>query len=482
MTSSGEQELINRETEVQHADTTQQNEKKVYFTRAEVEKHNTEEDLWVVINNKVYELSKYIKRHPGGKKVMKDAAGKDASEKWFLAGHSHKAQELMKEFVIGEVYPNETYEILISAHKSKLAEVFPYIGFLIFLLFIFICIRNSESIYSMAKSSNSEKIDIFPFLLGIFPSIFLIMSAINLWFGKTFRTHRIGGLSFLIQYAFSWYFYFTDYAWFKESFLVWSLLLNGCLQAITAIIEIGPTLSTKDNGEYFGNKGQTVSRDFIVENLYYQILTTFSSLYYYPQYYNFLKSNIIGKVIEIVFVFLPFAIVRPFFPKTVLRDALKKSKDLSTNDHTTFFMIANLSIKFVVIFGKHYMGLFLNAVRFIGGLNSPHEEKLLQFMMLANAGTVSVSTFLHTLKFKNQLPAKIAMTVYLMFLYTPAIAIYQMVPHCYPYWKMFIIFTVGAIINFTPRKIQFTWYYLIAGVFILYENNLLSDEVRSLIY
>ena len=37
------------------------------FTRKEVAQHNQDNDLWVIINNKVYDLTKFSKIHPGGK-------------------------------------------------------------------------------------------------------------------------------------------------------------------------------------------------------------------------------------------------------------------------------------------------------------------------------------------------------------------------------------------------------------------------------
>ena len=49
------------------------------ISMAEVKKHSTPDDCWVVLNGKVYDLSKFHSEHPGGSKLITNNAGKDAT-------------------------------------------------------------------------------------------------------------------------------------------------------------------------------------------------------------------------------------------------------------------------------------------------------------------------------------------------------------------------------------------------------------------
>jgi len=52
------------------------------LTMDEVNKHNSEGDLWVIIEGSVYDLTAFLPDHPGGKKAIMLFAGKDATEEF----------------------------------------------------------------------------------------------------------------------------------------------------------------------------------------------------------------------------------------------------------------------------------------------------------------------------------------------------------------------------------------------------------------
>ena len=84
----------------------------------ELEKHNNPQDLWLVIDNKVYDLTKYQNEHPGSDTILQDLAGKDATQDFYDVGHSNDAITKMKSLEIGiynqpikdRIINNETIE------------------------------------------------------------------------------------------------------------------------------------------------------------------------------------------------------------------------------------------------------------------------------------------------------------------------------------------------------------------------------------
>ena len=46
----------------------------------EINKHNTEDDCWIAVYDQIYNVTKFLDKHPGGKKVLMELAGKDGTE------------------------------------------------------------------------------------------------------------------------------------------------------------------------------------------------------------------------------------------------------------------------------------------------------------------------------------------------------------------------------------------------------------------
>jgi len=67
----------------------------------EVKKHNKKDDAWVVINNQVCDLTKFMNEHPGGVDVIMQNAGKDASTEWNTIHSPGTIQRIAPKVIIG---------------------------------------------------------------------------------------------------------------------------------------------------------------------------------------------------------------------------------------------------------------------------------------------------------------------------------------------------------------------------------------------
>uniref|UniRef100_A0A8D0BTS3 Cytochrome b5 type B n=1 Tax=Salvator merianae TaxID=96440 RepID=A0A8D0BTS3_SALMN len=76
-----------------------------FFTLAEVAKRNTDRETWLVIRGRVYDVTRFLAEHPGGEEVLLEQAGRDATESFEDVGHSLDAQDMLRQYLIGEVHP-----------------------------------------------------------------------------------------------------------------------------------------------------------------------------------------------------------------------------------------------------------------------------------------------------------------------------------------------------------------------------------------
>ncbi|XDV53434.1 hypothetical protein PO909_021934, partial [Leuciscus waleckii] len=78
------------------------------YTWEEVQKHTKFGDQWIVVERKVYNVSQWVKRHPGGLRILGHYAGEDATEA-FTAFHPDLplVRKYMKPLLIGELEASE---------------------------------------------------------------------------------------------------------------------------------------------------------------------------------------------------------------------------------------------------------------------------------------------------------------------------------------------------------------------------------------
>ncbi|OJJ45504.1 hypothetical protein ASPZODRAFT_69659 [Penicilliopsis zonata CBS 506.65] len=73
------------------------------FTLSEIAEHNTKNDLYMIVHDKVYDCGSFVDEHPGGEEVLLDVAGQDGTEAFEDVGHSDEAREILEGLLVGTV-------------------------------------------------------------------------------------------------------------------------------------------------------------------------------------------------------------------------------------------------------------------------------------------------------------------------------------------------------------------------------------------
>ena len=72
----------------------------------EIRSHNKEDDCWLVVKNRVYDVSDFLKKHPNHIKRILKKAGTDVTYDYKM--HSSNQKKIWKDYLIGTVATNNT--------------------------------------------------------------------------------------------------------------------------------------------------------------------------------------------------------------------------------------------------------------------------------------------------------------------------------------------------------------------------------------
>jgi len=90
------------------------------ITFEDLKQNNKKESLYILIHQKVYNVSKFIDEHPGGDEVILAETGKDATEAFEDVGHSDEARAILKGLFIGEFEKDGALKVkpVYDSHSS----------------------------------------------------------------------------------------------------------------------------------------------------------------------------------------------------------------------------------------------------------------------------------------------------------------------------------------------------------------------------
>ena len=102
------QSIVNQQTTTQittqsEVQTSTQGEEK-FYTMTQVAQHNSKESCWTVIRGRVYDLTQWIDKHPGGPDKILALCGKDGTQAFEdKHGGQEKPEKTLEQFEIGKL-------------------------------------------------------------------------------------------------------------------------------------------------------------------------------------------------------------------------------------------------------------------------------------------------------------------------------------------------------------------------------------------
>ncbi|KAL4715407.1 hypothetical protein ACJJTC_015178 [Scirpophaga incertulas] len=97
------------------------------YTLSEVAQNKGREGqaIWVVYKDSVYDVTNYIREHPGGEDTIIEEAGLDATKVFDSVGHTADAKTIMEKLKIGELVEHEKKYDENGKKKKKVVTVPP---------------------------------------------------------------------------------------------------------------------------------------------------------------------------------------------------------------------------------------------------------------------------------------------------------------------------------------------------------------------
>jgi hypothetical protein len=236
---------------------------------------------------------------------------------------------------------------------------------------------------------------------------FLMTKWVRLITDTTFQFHRVVGLLYLVLWVSSLGLYFWNYSFYaNKSGLDWWLPLTGLIQSCTAAYYF-TFLPTKPDPGYYSDKN-TLSYQFVQENSFFALLLLWQCVYLSNYFYPIIHRMV---WLELIMVFIPYVFRDMFWPKTSFRDSIKNARN-KTFGNRNFIIISTWITKCFYIWAKHYIGFFLNYVRFLNQITS-EQQYYIHLLLIWSGFATTIAMFLHTLKFKGYIGPRTALMVYM---------------------------------------------------------------------
>lgn len=189
------------------------------LTATEVAEHNTSNDCYIIVSERVYDLSGFGEKHPGGADAINKTCGKDGTSLFSTRGkvgepHPDKAKQTLEQFYVGDLVGSASVDVQNYVPTKSAPTAYdddfswgPYpaiwpitAGWLVLLLVAWRANKRWPMVFSRVRLMRATSMTLFVVLVTVASGgVFMATTGKSVLFGLVVRRlHAYAGWTFVL--------------------------------------------------------------------------------------------------------------------------------------------------------------------------------------------------------------------------------------------------------------------------------------------
>jgi hypothetical protein len=137
--------------------------------------------------------------------------------------------------------------------------------------------------------------------------------------------------------------------------------------------------------------------------------------------------------------------------------------------------------KMFYVWAKHYIGYFLNYVRFFDRANSEQISHI-YLLLIFSAFATTISVFLHTLKFKGYIGPRLSYIVYMISYLSTFYCFVRIYEIFFIHYDLTLYVLIGVILNFQSLHYQHMYQIALMILFNAHKFHMIPTNIDQYLF